>query len=512
MTTATETQPSRRVKLMGRRSGILFHPTSLPGPFGIGDLGPTAHEFVDVLAAMGQRIWQILPLSPTSYGDSPYFSPSAFAGNPFLVSPERLFEAGYLDRADLVPVPGDPAHIDFGAVSAHKAAILDKAFRTFRSEGGSARAEGLPYSEFTREHADWLEEYALFAAIKEEHGGRPWHEWEPALAGRDPAALDRARVRLADRLAFHRFVQWQFSVQWADLKARANARGIAMVGDAPIFVAHDSADVWAHPDLFRLRADHQPAVVAGVPPDYFSATGQLWGNPHYAWERMAQTGYAWWIARLRHLLRLVDQIRIDHFRGFAAFWEIPFGEPTAVNGRWVEGPGAALFEAIRAELGDALPLIAEDLGVLTPDVVALRDRFGLPGMKILQFAFDSKEENEYLPHTYGRNSVVYPGTHDNDTIMGWYAKAAPEDRAWFEEYAGRLGELREPSWEMIRLGHASVSDTSIVAMQDLLGLGSEARMNTPGKLGGNWAWRLRQGELGESVARRFARLTRVYGR
>jgi 4-alpha-glucanotransferase len=492
-----------------RASGILLHPTSLPSPYGIGDLGPMAFRFVDQLAEMRQGLWQVLPLTPTSIGDSPYFSPSAFAGNPLLLSPERLVADGWLTENDLAEAPSFPEdRVDYEAVGRFKSRLLERLADRFEKAASPEHLEGL--AAFTKREAAWLADYTLFMAIKEENGGRPWTEWDPALTKRSPAALAEAKARLYREIRRHELGQYLFFEQWSALKAHANARGIAIIGDLPIFVAHDSADVWAHPDLWRLDGEGCPAVVAGVPPDYFSATGQLWGNPHYDWDRMAQTGYAWWVARIRTLLTLVDRIRIDHFRGFAAFWEVPAGEPTAINGHWVPGPGKDFFQALRDQFGQ-LPIIAEDLGVITPDVVELREAFGLPGMKILQFAFDTSEENNYFPHLFDRNSVVYTGTHDNDTTIGWYSKAKPADRALMAEYIGKEG-ISEPHWDLIRVAEASVADTAILPLQDLLGLGSEARMNTPGTQGGNWAWRFRRDDLTPEVMGRFRRMTELYDR
>ncbi|HEY9857640.1 MAG TPA: 4-alpha-glucanotransferase [Stenomitos sp.] len=495
--------------MLKRSSGILLHPTSLPGPFGIGDLGPEAYAFIDRLAAMKQSCWQVLPLTPTSYGDSPYFSPSAFAGNPLLLSPERLIEEHWITSEDLRALPAsDPERIDYAAVAAFKTAMLDRVAERFEERAPAERREAL--AAFTTEHAGWLADYALFMALKDEQGGRPWIEWPSSLTRRAPEALAEARARLSRPIRRHELAQFLFFQQWQALKAHAAHHGIGLIGDAPIFVAHDSADVWAHPELWRLDDTGHPLVVAGVPPDYFSATGQLWGNPLYRWDRMAETGYRWWVDRLRTLLKLVDRVRLDHFRGFAAFWEIPAGEPTAVNGRWVPGPGKPFFAALQEQLG-TLPIIAEDLGVITPDVVDLRDTFGLPGMKILQFAFDTSEENNYFPHLFPHNAVVYTGTHDNDTSMGWYRKAKESDRALLAEYVGKT-TLEEPNWELVRLGHASVADLAIVPMQDLMGLGSEARMNLPGTLGGNWQWRYRADQLTGAIMRRFGRLTELYDR
>ncbi|MNK63249.1 4-alpha-glucanotransferase [compost metagenome] len=492
-----------------RVSGVLLHPTCLPSPYGIGDLGPGAFRFVDWLAEMRQGLWQVLPLTPTSVGDSPYFSPSAFAGNPLLLSPDRLIEDGWLTPDDLADAPPfDEERVDYEAVGRFKADLLERAADRFDAQASAHQHEAL--ASFIAAEADWLGDYALFMALKEENGGRPWTEWPQNLAQRNSAALEEARTRLSQSVRRYTLGQFFFYEQWRALKAHANGQGIEIVGDLPIFVAHDSADVWAHADLWRLDTNGNPEVVAGVPPDYFSATGQLWGNPHYDWQRMAETRYAWWVKRIRTLLSSVDRIRIDHFRGFAAFWEVPAGEPTAVNGRWVPGPAHAFFQALADQLGP-LPIIAEDLGVITPDVVELREAFGLPGMKILQFAFDTSEENNYFPHLFERNAVVYTGTHDNDTSLGWYEKAKPADRALMAEYIGKA-QIDEPHWDLIRLAHASVAESSVIPLQDLLGLGSEARMNTPGTSGGNWAWRFRQDALKPDITSRFRRLTELYDR
>jgi 4-alpha-glucanotransferase len=492
-----------------RASGVLLHPTSLPSRFGIGDLGPEAYAFVDWLSEMRQGLWQVLPLTPTSVGDSPYFSPSAFAGNAMLLSPDRLVEDGWLTAADLADTPVFPQdRVDYEAVGRFKADLLRRVAERFEAEGTPEQQEALVV--FRAAQRPWLEDYALFMALKEEHGGLPWTEWPESLKQRHAGALADARKRLSKELRRHALGQYLFFAQWQALKAHANGQGISIIGDLPIFVAHDSADVWAHPEFWRLDEAGNPKVVAGVPPDYFSATGQLWGNPHYEWKIMAETGYAWWVGRIRTLLTLVDRIRIDHFRGFAGFWEIPAGETTAIHGSWAQGPGEAFFKSLRDQLGD-LPFIAEDLGVITPNVVELREAFGLPGMKILQFAFDTSEANNYYPHLFERNTVVYTGTHDNDTSVGWYEKAKPADRALMAEYLGKE-RIDEPHWDLIRLAHASVADTAIIPLQDLLGLGSEARMNTPGTQGGNWAWRYRAGDLSPELTSRFRRMTELYDR
>ena len=491
-----------------RVSGILLHPTSLPGRFGIGDLGPEALEWVEFLAAAGQKLWQVLPLGPTGYGDSPYQSFSAFAGNPYLVSPECLAEDGLLATADLESAPAFPsARVDFGPVIEWKLALLARAHERFAA--GAASALAAPYAEFRREHAAWLEDFALFMALKDAHGGAAWTTWEPGLAGRRPGALESARTRLAAAMDSQRGRQFLFFRQWAAVRAAAHDAGIRILGDVPIFVAHDSADVWANPGLFQLDARGAPTVVAGVPPDYFARTGQLWGNPLYRWDVMRRDGYAWWIARLRATLAMVDLVRLDHFRGFEACWEVPAGDPTAEHGRWVEGPGDHFFDAVRSALG-ALPVIAEDLGHITPPVVALRDWLELPGMRILQFAFGSSARNPYLPHNHVRNCVVYTGTHDNDTTRGWYASAPEKERHFARSYLGREGG--DFTWDLIRAGMASVADTFIVPLQDVLDLGPEARMNLPGRLGGNWGWRFRREQLTDASRDRLLDLTETYGR
>jgi 4-alpha-glucanotransferase len=491
-----------------RASGLLLHPTSLPGRFGIGDLGPEASRWVDFLAAAGQKLWQVLPLGPTGYGDSPYQSFSAFAGNPYLVSPERLLEDGLLESADLAGVPAFPAdRVDYGPVIEWKLEILAKAHARFAAGAGPGlRAD---YDGFCQAQAGWLEDFALFMALKESHGGATWTLWEKGLIAREPAALAAARERLAVAVDSQRFRQFLFFRQWSAVRACARAAGVRIIGDLPIFVAHDSADVWAHPEIFQLDAKGAPAVMAGVPPDYFAKTGQLWGNPLYRWDVLARDGYAWWVERLRATFEVVDIARLDHFRGFEAYWEVPGGQATAEKGRWVKGPGAAFFESVRAALG-ALPIIAEDLGFVTPEVLALRDRLALPGMKILQFAFDKGALHPFLPHNFPTNCVVYTGTHDNDTTRGWYASAPEPQRHFARSYLGCEGG--DFTWELIRAGMASVADTFIAPLQDVLDLGPEARMNLPGRLGGNWGWRFRRGQLTDAERERLLGLTETYGR
>jgi 4-alpha-glucanotransferase len=491
-----------------RASGILLHPTSLPGRHGIGDLGPEALRWVDFLAGAGQKLWQVLPLGPTGFGDSPYQCFSAFAGNPYLVSPEGLVEDGLLEAADLDAASTFPAErVDFGPLIEWKLALLARAHARFRN--GAAAGLRAAYDDFCHQHAGWLEEFALFMALKESHGGAMWTAWERELAAREPRALALERESLAEAIDSQRFRQFLFFRQWAVVRERARAAGVRIIGDIPIFVAHDSADLWAHPEFFRLDEKGRPTVVAGVPPDYFTRTGQLWGNPLYRWEVLERDGYSWWIERLRAVLEVVDVVRLDHFRGFEACWEVPAGDATAENGRWVEGPGEGFFDAVRAAFGD-LPVIAEDLGHITPGVVALRDWLELPGMKILQFAFGGSARHPYLPHNHVKNCVVYTGTHDNDTTRGWYASLTAKERHLVRRYLGVDGS--DIAWDLIRAGYASVADTFIAPLQDVLDLGPEARMNHPGRPAGNWTWRLRSEQLTAAVRDRLKELVVTYGR
>jgi 4-alpha-glucanotransferase len=501
-----------------RTSGVLLHPTSLEGRFGIGDLGDRAYRFVDFLAAAGQRVWQVLPLGPTGYGDSPYQSISAFAGNPLLVSPELLVKDELLGENDLIGVPDFPAdRVDFGPVSEYKQALLARAHRNLSGVGSRLRGE---FDEFCQRSATWLNDYALYRALKNEHGGASWLDWEAALNRRAPAALASAEKRLRHRVEAEKFCQWLFFRQWLALKSYANERRISIVGDAPIFVALDSADVWTHPESFKLDEHLKPVVVAGVPPDYFSATGQLWGNPIYDWEQMQRAGFKWWVDRLRATFELVDIVRVDHFRGFCACWEIPAGDTTAERGHWVPAPGRELLATLKDSFA-GLPIIAEDLGVITPDVEELRDEFGLPGMRILQFAFSSDARNHHLPHNYVSNCVAYTGTHDNDTTVGWFRSRAgtgstrskleiKRERDFCLKYLNSSdGEVH---WDFIRAVMASVADTAVVPLQDLLGLDSSARMNLPATVRGNWTWRAPASSLTEKLAGRLRELTELYGR
>ncbi|HEY68091.1 MAG TPA: 4-alpha-glucanotransferase [Thermoflexia bacterium] len=497
-----------------RSSGILLHPTSLPGRFGIGDLGDAAYRFVDFLATAGQSYWQVLPLSPTGYADSPYQTLSAFAGNPMLISPEKLAEIGHLSAADLEDVPAFPAdRVDFGPVIRYKTGLLDRAFANFRAQAPADRRAA--FARFCDEQAFWLDDFALFMALKEAHDLRPWNEWEPEVATREPQALARWRESLADEIERQKYRQWQFFEQWLAVKRYANERGIRIIGDIPIFVSMDSADVWANPHLFHFDENLRPTVVSGVPPDYFSETGQLWGHPLYRWEVMGQDGYAWWIARFRMAFTQADVVRIDHFRGFYNYWEVPAGEETAIKGRWVYGPGADLFHAVTAALGE-VAIIAEDLGDFDAEsragVDALQAEFGYPGMKVLQFAFSTGPTDPFLPHNYTRDCVVYTGTHDNDTTVGWYQVTSTEaERDYARKYLGSDGS--DIAWDLIRLAWASVANTAITTVQDLLSLGHEARMNTPATVGPpNWCWRLLPGALTDEVAARLLELTAIYGR
>jgi 4-alpha-glucanotransferase len=502
-----DTEGAGAAKPARRASGLLLHPTSLPGPYGIGDLGPIAYHWVDTLVRAGQKWWQMLPLGPTGYADSPYQCFSAFAGNPYLISPEALAQDGLLLAADLNGPSFPAAEVDYGPVIEFKAALLARAWERFNA--GAAPALRAEFDAFRQAEADWLPDFGLFMALKDDHALASWLTWEAPLRQREPRALAVARAAHAERSAHHEFRQFLFFRQWQALKAYANTRGVRLIGDIPIFVSSDSADVWAHPELFLLDDDRQMVAVAGVPPDYFSATGQLWGNPLYDWEALRASGYAWWAERFRAALRQVDLVRLDHFRGFEAYWRIPAGMPTAEIGEWVQGPGAAFLEAMQAALG-GLPIIAEDLGVITPEVEALRDGFNLPGMKILQFAFGGATEDRFLPHTYDKNCVVYTGTHDNDTTAGWYAAAAAAERDFVRRYLARDG--RDIAWDLIRLAWASVADLAVAPVQDVLSLDTRARMNLPGTTGGNWGWRLQAGALTPALLDRLADLTGLFAR
>ena len=503
-----------------RSSGILLHPTSLPGPYGIGELGAEAHRFADFLKDAGQRTWQLLPLGPTGYGDSPYQCFSAFAGNPLLLSLDTIVKRGYLSRDDLEIRPKFPREsVDFGPLIKWKIPLLRKAAGEFRSSATPADRE--TFDAFCERHAAWLDEFALFMALKETHDYVMWTLWEPELALRKPAALEKARRDLKEQIECNKFIQFEFDRQWSELKAHCERNGIRIMGDVPIYVAQDSSDVWAEPDMFDLEADGKPRVIAGVPPDYFSATGQCWGNPIYRWDVHAKTGFRWWIARFRRAFEMLDMIRLDHFRGFEAYYEIPGTATTAVNGKWVKGPGAALFEAVEAELGN-LPILAENLGVITPEVEGLRNRFGFPGMAILQFAFGKDPQApDFKPHNYPRHRVAYTGTHDNDTVVGWWASTGASDSTRTAEDVEKEMEFArrylntdgsEIHWAMIRTLMASVADTVFFPLQDVLGVGSEGRMNLPGTSSGNWHWRYRAEELTVGIGARLRQMVQTYDR
>lgn len=551
-----------------RSSGLLLHPTSLPSATGVGELGPAAYAFVDFLEKAGQKLWQVLPLGPTGYGNSPYACYSAFAGNPFLISLDALVQQGLLKKEGLEPLAQLPKdHVDFGKMWEMKEKLLNEAFQTFRREATPSQRQALvSYCEAPLVSL-WLEDYALFMALKQAHEGQSWTDWEPVLKQRDPGALRHVQDQLGEQIWFQRFMQWVFDSQWSALRRYAHEKGIKIVGDIPIYVAHDSADVWSQPHMFFLDGEGNSTVVAGVPPDYFSETGQLWGNPLYRWDFAERSGYTWWIHRFRVLFSRVDRVRLDHFRGFEAYWEVPAAEKTAINGRWVKGPGKRMFQAVERALG-VMPIIAEDLGIITPEVEALRDTFDFPGMKILQFAFGGDEKNPYLPHNYIPNSVVYTGTHDNDTLVGWLRAEKPEvlEKLW--AYVGKTPEgvpAAEPqaapatpekapeaaavpaeapadsakaasdeptekpqsttpqsttaqstghplAWDVIRLAMASVSSLCILPVQDVLELGTDARMNTPSSPEGNWTWRYQEGTLTDALAEKLRALTVRYNR
>ena len=493
-----------------RASGILLHPTSLPGQYGMGDLGPKAYEFVDFLTETGQQIWQILPLGPTGHGNSPYMSYSAMAGNNMLISLELLRDSGLLSQSDLDNFPRLPEDfVDFSRFLPEKQKLLEKAAIAFRATVDEETQAA--YAQFCEDHAFWLDDYAFFMALKRAHNGAGWNTWDSAIARREPKAMATWHQKLATTIDHHKYFQFEFYRQWAALKTYANERHIQIVGDMPIYVAHDSADVWSCPENFMIDEETlEPSEMAGVPPDYFSETGQLWGNPTYNWEVLKKSGFSWWLQRLKALLDYVDLTRIDHFRGFEAYWAVEEGETTAMNGKWIEAPGEAFFNAVSEEFG-SLPILAEDLGVITPEVEALRDQFGFPGMKILQFAFGDNDNNPYLPFNCVRNCVIYTGTHDNDTTVGWFDKTSEYERDRVLRYLGGLSP-DGIHWGMIRLALSSIANQAIIPLQDLLGLGSYARMNSPGKADGNWGWRYRSEALTGELRERLREHTRLYGR
>ena len=493
-----------------RSSGILLHPTCFPSRFGIGDLGLEAYRFVDFLRESSQQFWQILPLGPTGFGNSPYMSYSAMAGNPLLISPEKLQDEGLLIDEDFANLPEFPAdRVDFEQVIQTKTPLLQKACERFKTNASPLQQK--EFAGFCQSTANWLDDYALFMALRDAHEGASWHTWEPEIAKRKPEALDEWRERLTSEIFYHKYLQFEFFRQWSELKNYAKLGGIQIIGDIPIYVAHNSAEVWAHPEIFCLDEETgEAALMAGVPPDYFSATGQLWGNPVYNWERLQQEDFHWWIERFRALLDYVDLIRIDHFRAFAAYWVVKQGETTAINGEWIQAPGEAFFEVLNEKLGK-LPIMAEDLGLITPDVEELRDRFEFPGMKVLQFAFGSGPGNVYLPFNYERNFVVYTGTHDNNTTVGWFNELSDNERDGLLSYLGCTSS-EGIHWDMIRMALSSVANQAIFPLQDILGLGAEARMNFPSRSEDNWDWRYRSDALTEEVRDRLKTMTENFGR
>ncbi len=494
---------------MKRASGILLHPTSLPGRFGIGEFNDSAYRFIEFLVETGQKVWQVLPLGPTGYGDSPYQCFSAFAGNPLLISLEHLAHSGALAWSDLEKTPTFPnGRVDYGDVIPFKYDILHKSAIHFLQYAPPEDHEA--FELFCDENKAWLDDYALFMAIKQAHGGQAWNTWADDIARRAPRAVANWRNRLGAQIQEQQYFQFQFFKQWNAIKKYANDKGIQIIGDIPIFVAMDSADAWANRELFYFDERGKPTVIAGVPPDYFSPTGQRWGNPLYRWDVMKQQDYTWWVDRIRAALKLYDSVRIDHFRGFESYWEVQATEETAMNGTWVPGPDKALFEAIQAKLGKNLPIIAEDLGVITPAVTALRDHYHLPGMRVLQFAFVADTASDFLPHNYVPNTVAYSGTHDNDTTVGWFAKLDAATRQQVLDYTGTDGS--EIHWECARILLMSVANTVVLTLQDILGLGDEARMNYPGRGDGNWFWRFTPDQLTPEIKARLKKMTQTYGR
>jgi 4-alpha-glucanotransferase len=493
---------------ISRSSGILMHPTSMPGKFGIGDFGSEALDWIDFIADAGFAYWQILPLGPTGYGDSPYQCFSAFAGNPYLISPEWLLEWELIDQSHINQNPaGKAEYVDYAEVIPYKVSLLDNAYRTFKQSGSEQIADG--YGSFKERNLHWLDEYAFFLAIKRSRNGVSWTEWEDKIRKRSPEELAKLRKELSEDIEREKFIQYIFMLQWKQVRDHAHSRGIRIIGDLPIFVAHDSADVWANQDLFYIGEDGSPSFVAGVPPDYFSPTGQLWGNPLYRWDIHKDQDYAWWLSRMKAVLELVDLVRLDHFRGFAAYWQVPGESKTAENGEWIPAPGRDFLSHLNNALG-GLPIIAEDLGVITEDVVQLRDDFQLPGMKILQFGFEGGPSDPFLPHNYPENCVVYTGTHDNDTALGWYRRVDRNSRHFFGRYLNC--DSHDISWNMIRAIWSSVARLSIAPLQDFLMLGNEARMNYPGKPSGNWKWRVQSEMLTDGLQEKIVEINEIYAR
>lgn len=497
-----------------RASGVLLHPTSLPGRFGIGDLGQSAYQFVDFLERSGQTLWQVLPLGPTGYEHSPYIMNfSTFAGNPLLIDLEQLATEALLDANKLTPLTDvDLERVDFDKVIAHKTHFLKLAHDRFLKTRSTEQQT--KFTQFCQQQASWLDDFVLFMALLEANGGKSWHQWEPAIARREPDAIKAQTEALQESIQYHQFLQFKFFEQWQKLRHYANARSIKIIGDISIYVCHNSSDVWADPELFKLDPTFEPAFIAGVPPDYFSATGQLWGNPVYNWEQAQQTNFAWWIKRFQVTLQYVDIVRVDHFRGFEAYWQVPAGEETAINGEWIKAPGEDFFAALAKALG-TLPMLAEDLGIITPEVEALRDRFDFPGMRILMFAFGDTSDNTYLPHNYVKNTVVYPGTHDNDTTIGWWQQANTTEKQFLATYFGYDAPeaIHEINWLLIRAALASVADLAVIPLQDLLDLDGQSRMNDPSHNDGNWRWRYRNSDLlTERLGDRLLALTQLYSR
>lgn len=489
-----------------RASGILLPVFSIPSRFGIGSFSKEAYEFVDFLAQAGQKYWQILPLGPTGYGDSPYQSFSTFAGNPYFIDLEQLMKKGWLTEKDCIKceVGDTPSYVDYEKIYNTRFQVLFQAFKNSKIENDS------DFLLFCTENKDWLSDYALYMAVKDEREGKSWMLWEEEIKTRQEKVLQQCAKALKEQILFYEFLQYLFWTQWRALKAYANEKGILIIGDIPIYVAFDSADTWANPELFQLDEKGAPIAVAGCPPDAFCATGQLWGNPLYRWDYHKETGYEWWMRRIAYSFQLYDVVRIDHFRGFDEYYAIPYGDPTAQFGHWEQGPGYDLFRVMKTKLGKKA-VIAEDLGFLTPSVLKLVKKTGYPGMKVLQFAFDSREENDYLPHNYQRNAVVYTGTHDNDTTLGWLHTLNRKDKAFAKRYLD-VKSAKEIEWKFIRAALSSVADTAIIPMQDYLGLGGEARINMPSTLGNNWKWRMEEGLLSKELAEKIYQTCKLYGR
>lgn len=502
----TDSKPSI---LSTRCSGVLLHPTCFPGKFGIGDLGCHAYQFIDFLASSQQQLWQVLPLGPTGLGNSPYMCYSAMAGNPLLISPEQLYSSGFLEPDDMDNLPTLSCdRVDFNQVSQVKYPLFRKAHKRFQTSATPDQKQA--FEQFCAEKADWLEDFALFMAIKHQKKDTSWSTWEPELAERDASAIAHCRQMLSTQIQFEKFLQFEFFRQWSEIKQYANNRGIHIIGDIPIYVAHDSADVWAKPNNFCLNPNtHQPALLAGTPPDFFSQTGQLWGNPVYDWDYLQQSDFQWWVQRFQAMLDYVDLIRIDHFPGFTHFWAIPDSEKDARKGKWISAPGEQFFQILKQKLG-TLPILAEDLGIITPDVEALRDKHEFPGMKILHFAF-TDHNNPYLPFNYQPNCVVYTGTHDNDTTVGWFKSLSPEEQQKVLKYLGCTSS-DGIHWDLIRLIFRSTANIAIAPLQDILGLDSDARMNIPGKQDGNWEWRYQTGALTDEIRDRLKEITEIFGR